>query len=101
MLTKTDLNQIRSVVHEEVDVVVEERLEKGLGTIREDISGLKQDMGTLKQDVGNLQKDMKYLKKKVNRIDRTVNLVVKNYDETDVKLEKRVRKIESHIGLIP
>lgn len=26
MLTKTDLNQIRGVVHEEVDVIVEEKL---------------------------------------------------------------------------
>jgi len=78
MLTKTDLNQIREVVHEEVDTIVDEKLDKRLEPIR---------------------KDLKYLKKKVNRIDKTVNLIVRNYDEADVKLERRVRKIENHIGL--
>ena len=71
MLTKIDLNQIRSVVHEEVDVVVEEKLEEKLKPVK---------------------KDLRYLK-------TTVNLIVKNYDEADVKPERRVRKIESHIGL--
>ena len=56
MLTKTDLNQIRSVVAEEVETVVERKLEP-------------------------IKKDLKYLKKKVNRIDKTVGIVVKNYDE--------------------
>ncbi len=85
MLTKTDLNQIRGVVREEVDVVVEEKLEKGLEPIKKDLTIIK--------------KDAKYLKKKVNRIDRTVSLIVKNYDEGDIKLDRRVRKIEEHIGL--
>lgn len=91
MLTKTDLNQIGQII--------DERLEKGLKPIKKDMSGMKQDVGTLKQDVGDLQKDMKYLKKKINRIDKTVSLTVRNYDEGDVRLERRVGKIEEHIGL--
>ncbi|OGH20144.1 MAG: hypothetical protein A3D74_02470 [Candidatus Levybacteria bacterium RIFCSPHIGHO2_02_FULL_37_13] len=71
MLTKSDLNQIRGVVHEEVDVIMEEKLEKKLKPIK---------------------KDLRYLKK-------TVDLTVKNYDEGDVRLERRVKKIEAHIGL--
>ena len=71
MLTKSDLNQIRGVVHEEVDVIVEEKLENKLKPIK---------------------KDLRYLKK-------TVNIIVKNYDEADVKLERRVRKIERHLAL--
>ena len=92
MLTKTDLNQIRGVVREEVDVVVEEKLEKGLEPI-------KKDLTILKSDVTDLKKDVKYLKKKVNRIDRTVSLTVKNYDEGDIKLDRRISKVEEHIGL--
>lgn len=80
MLSKTDLNHIGNVI--------EEKLEP----IREDVLGLK-------QGVDDLQKDMKYLKKKINRIDKTVSLVVKNYDEEDVKLARRVRKIEQHLAL--
>ena len=82
MLTKTDLSQIRSVVHEEVDVIVEEKLNS-----------------KLKLELEPIKKDLKYLKKKVNRIDETVNLIVANYDEADVKLERRVRKIEQRIAL--
>jgi Na+/phosphate symporter len=78
MLTKNDLNQIRSVVHEEVDEIVDGKLDKKLEPIK---------------------KDLTYLKKKINRIDRTLNLTVKNYDEGDVRLEKRVRRIEHHLAL--
>ena len=89
MLTKSDLTQIGNVV--------DERLEP----VKKDLTTLKNDVIILKTDVTVLKKDVKYLKKKVNRIDKTVSLTVKNYDEGNVKLEKRVRKIEAHIGLTP
>ena len=82
MLTKIDLSQIREIVHEEVDVIVEEKLNS-----------------KLKLELEPIKKDLKYLKKKVNRIDETVNLIVANYDEADVKLERRVKKIEQHLVL--
>ncbi len=81
MLTKTDLSQIRGVVHEEVDVIIDEKLEP------------------IKKGLTDIRKDVKYLKKKVNRIDKTLSLTVKNYDEADLKLGRRVRKSEEHIGL--
>ena len=65
MLTKSDLHQIRGVVREEVDTVVEQKLEQKLEPIK---------------------KDLQYLKKKVNRIDKTLSLTVRNYDEGDVRL---------------
>lgn len=70
MLTKTDLNQIGQVIDEKLDFKLKP-----------------------------IKKDLKYLKKKVDRINKTVSLTVKNYDEGDVKLERRVRKIEAHVGL--
>ena len=82
MLTKIDLSQIREIVHEEVDVIVEEKLNS-----------------KLKLELEPIKKDLKYLKKKVNKIDKTVNLIVTNYDEADVKLERRVKKIEQHLAL--
>lgn len=39
------------------------------------------------------------MKKKVNRIDKTVSLVVKNFDEGDAKLDRRVRRLEEHLKL--
>jgi len=80
MLTKSDLSQIGNVIDEKLDPI-------------------KKDLKTVQGGLQTVQKDLKYLKKKVNRIDKTVSLTVKNYDEGDVRLERRVRKVEQHIGL--
>ncbi len=79
MLTKTDLSQIqkivqvetKKIVQEEVGIIVDERLDKKLKPIK---------------------KDLRYLKK-------TVNLIAKNYDEGDMRLERRVKRIEQHLHL--
>lgn len=71
MLTKTDLNQIRGVVREEVDTIVDKKLDVKLKPIK---------------------KDLKYLRK-------TVKIIAKNYDEGDVMLARRVKKLEQHVGL--
>jgi peptidoglycan hydrolase CwlO-like protein len=74
MLTKTDLSQTRGVVREEVDTIVDEKLDP------------------VKKDLKTLKKDVKYLKK-------TVDIIVSNYDEADVKLDRGVKKIEQHLEL--
>jgi len=74
MLTKNDLNQIGKVIDGKLD----EKLDQKLKPIKKDLTSLK--------------KDVKYLKK-------TVDIIVANYDEADVKLERRVRKIEHHLAL--
>jgi hypothetical protein len=38
-----------------------------------------------------VKKDLRYLKK-------TVNIIAKNYYEADVKLRRRVSRIEKHLG---
>ncbi|MBI2196962.1 MAG: hypothetical protein HYY87_03215 [Candidatus Levybacteria bacterium] len=67
MLTKSDVNQIRGVVREEVENVVTNRLKP-------------------------VKKDLRHLKK-------TVDIIAKNYDEGDVKLNRRVKRIEHHLSL--
>ena len=89
MLTKTDLNQIRGVVREEVDVVVGEKLKP----IKTDLNQIGQVIDEkLDYKLKPIKKDLRYLRK-------TVDLIVRDYDEADVKLERRVRKIEHHVGL--
>ena len=85
MLTKTDLNQIRNVVHGEIDVELKP-IRKDLGQIGQVIDE-KLDI-----KLKPIKKDLRYLKK-------TVDLIVANYDEADVKLERRVKKIEQHLAL--
>lgn len=84
MLTKNDLQQIGSIM--------DERLEKSLGTIG-------QRLGTIEHRLDPIEKDLKYLKKKVNKMNKTLNIVAKNYDEGDIKLEKRIKRIERHMDI--
>lgn len=83
MLTKTDLNQIGQVVDEKLTPVRNE-----LGKIDQVIDE------KLEQKLKPIKKDLRYLKK-------TVDIIVKKYGEADVKLQRRVRRIEDHIGLTP
>lgn len=80
MLTKSDLSKIQKVVQNEVE------------PIKTDVSSLKQDVGVLKRDVGSLKKDMKHVKK-------TVDVMIDLFDRQDIKLHKRVVRIEEHLGL--
>lgn len=78
MLTKSDISQIRGVVREEVEIVVESVVDKKLQPLHKELKTIK--------------KDIKHLKK-------TVDIVVKNYDKGDVDLGKRVTKIEHHLSI--
>lgn len=70
MLTKNDLTQIRNVIKEEV------RLE-----------------------TKPIRKDLKTLKKKVTKIEKTVDVMIDQFNRDDMRLNKRVKKIETHLGL--
>ena len=69
MLTKSDLSQIERIMEP-----------------------IKTDIGVLKQDVGSLKKNVRYIKK-------TVDVMIDLFDRQDIKLIKRVDKIEAHLGL--
>lgn len=71
MLTKTDLNQIRLVVREEVTDEVKNQLKKTLEPI--------------KKDVAQTRKDVKVL--------------IAYFDREYVELRKRIDRIEDHLGL--
>lgn len=85
MLTKNDLTKIKSVVHDEIDTIVEEKLKP----IKRDIEGI--DV-VVENKLKPIKRDLRYLRK-------TVSIIARNYDEGDVKLERRVRKIEKHLAL--
>lgn len=113
MLTKNDLSQIRNVVHEEVDVTVEGKLESKLKPIRKELSQvgqviderlkpIKKDLSEIGQVIDEkLDSKLRPIKRNLRYLKKTVDIIVKNYDEADVKLQRRVRRIEDHIGLTP
>ena len=86
MLSKTDLNQIQGVVQKAISV-------------SPDIKGLKKDVSGLKKDVGGLKKDMTVVKKDVKEIKKDIKTVVDYFDRRHLETDKRVEKIELHLGL--
>jgi len=99
MLTKNDLNQIRSVVKEEVKNEVADQVKMGLEPIAKDLSDVKKDLSDVKKDLSNVKKDLKDVKKRVKKIEKTVDVVIDHFDREIVGTQKRVGKIEDHLSL--
>lgn len=109
-LTKSDLDQIekavRKVVREEVEAEVKDstrtldtQIRMSKIQVQHDISELDDRMKNVEVRVDNIQKDIKTSKKDLRYISKTVDIIAKNYDEEDVKLNRRVRRIEQHLML--
>ncbi len=110
MLTKSDFDQIgkavRKIVREEVETEVsdakktlESQIRLSKLEIKSVISDVDDRVKNVEVTVSTLEKDMKKAKKDLSYIKKTVDLIVKNYDEGDVLLGKRVTKIEKHLGI--
>lgn len=105
MLTKQDISQIRKAVREEVESEVKDSTRTIYNQIRMSRIQIQHDVSELDDRMKNVEirldtagKIIKDVKKKVNRIDKTVSIIAKNYDEGDVNLGSRVKKIEHHLG---
>ena len=46
-----------------------------------------------------LEQKLKPIKKELRYIKKTVDIIAKNYDEGDVKLDTRVKKIEQRLAI--
>lgn len=116
-MQKLDLGQIgtlvRKIVREEVSVevknsthVLENQIRQSRMQIQDEINQLDNRMKNVEISVDNLDKDVDYLKKgmtdvqrRVKKIEKNVDTIARLYDETDVKLAKRVSRLENHLGL--
>jgi len=83
-LTKSDLQQIGNVV--------DERLGKRLTPVEKRLGNIEERLNPVEKGIKALRKDVRYLKK-------TVDIIAGNYDEGDVLLARRVKKIEEHLSL--
>lgn len=102
MLTKSDLSQIGKLIRDETTPIIQQELapvKKDVASLKEDVGALKQDVGSLKQDVGGLKKDVGSLKKDMKYVKKTMDVMIDLFDRQDIKLHKRVEKIEDHLGL--
>lgn len=62
-------------------------------------SDLSQIQKVVQNEVEPVKKDIKSLKKNVRYIKKTVDVMVDLFDRRDIKLNKRVTRIEAHLGL--
>lgn len=113
MLTKRDLELIGQVVDERLEIKLEEKLDQKLEEkldqkLEEKLNAkfhsfeLRLDdklESKFEEKLSPIKKDIYNIKKKMNRINKTLNLVVRKYDEGDVQLDRRVTRIENHLGL--
>lgn len=95
MLTKDDLKAIQKLVRSETTDIVSSEVT----TIKNDLQTLNKEVSGLNNNGSSLQKDMKSVKKSISKIDETQSAMLKMLNEDDVKLHKRVEKIEKHLGI--
>lgn len=60
---------------------------------------IKNELDPLKNDLSTVKKDLKGVKKSIIKIDDNVEDILGFLDVQDVKLEKRVKRIEEHLNL--
>lgn len=106
MLTKTDLSQIRKIIREEVETEVSDAKKTLESLIRisklevkSQINDVDDRLKNVEIGVDMLGKDMKNVKKDLKFLRETANLIIKNFEEADIILKKRVEKIEEHLGI--
>ncbi len=71
MLTNSDLQKIGTIIDQKLDEKLDSKLDTKLKPIKRDITHIR----------------------------KTVDLIAKNYDEADVKLERRVKNIERILSI--
>ena len=126
MLTKNDFDQIgklvQKIVRQEVKVEVKDstrtldsQIRLSRMQVQQDISELDDRMKNVEVGINTvdsrlnhvetrldgIEKDITDVKTGVRKTEKTVSLIAKNYDEGDVMLARRVKKLEQHVGLQP
>jgi hypothetical protein len=83
---------------------VESRLgvvEKGQQVLGVKVSGIETKVGTLETSVDKLAKEQKKQGKQLTSIKKTLDIAIDHFDKGDIKLQKRISKIEDNLGLSP
>ncbi len=91
-LTKTDFNQIRKILREESE-------EENETTRTELRSELKLFRVKLENQLEKVENGVKNLSIRLRKVEKDISVAIDVFDRTDIKLDKRVEKIEDHLGL--
>ena len=94
MLTKTDLKEIKKIVREETEAESE-------NTKNELLSEMKMNMIRTVEELRELNTRNKNLEIKINKIQKDIKYTVDFLDRDHLKTQKRVQRIEEHLGFEP
>jgi len=107
-LTKSDLLEISKIVKNEVDPLKTDLsgvktelsgIKTELSDVKSDLSGVKTELSDVKSDLSGVKTELQDVKQSVKKIEKNVETMLGFLDEQDVKLHKRVSKIEKHLNL--
>lgn len=87
MLTKNDLVQIKTVVSDVVGDTVEKVVERVLEN-------------KLQKKLEPIKKDIKIINKRLNKIQKDLTITINYFDKNSIDHEKRIMKIENHLGFL-
>ena len=90
-------DQIRSVVREEI--------ENEVGKIEDKLAfklkHIDAELATLSDQIKNIEILLKNMQKDITKIQEDINMVIRNLNLDDIKIIKRVEKIEAKLGITP
>lgn len=112
------INKLRTVVREEVEAETKKterdsffssaRLGTQMSDIKNSLKDLKISNSRLEKGQGKIEaegqaqgKTLKYIKNKLNKTATTVDIIGLRYDERIVENERRIDRIDDHLGLHP
>ena len=84
MLTKDDLQAIRKIVNDEVQV-----------NLQQELQPIKVDIEILKKEV----KPLKSIRRDIRRIKKDIEYMSGKFDENDVFLQRRVARVDERVGI--
>lgn len=97
MLTKNDLQAIKEIVDERLDSRLEEKFDKKLKPIKDDVENIKSDIEIIKKEI----KPIKSMQRSIRKINKNVSTMLDMLNTDDMRLQKRVKRIEDHLDLPP
>ncbi len=106
MLTKNDLDQIRKVVRQEVEVEVKDSTQTLESQIRLSRMQVQANIGALDNRTKNVEiklddeaNQIKKIQRDVSQVKRDQSTMLRMLDEEQMQQRKRIVRLEQHVGL--
>ncbi|HSA83399.1 MAG TPA: hypothetical protein VLF20_00750 [Patescibacteria group bacterium] len=86
------IDKMNSALTEDIETILHKVLAVQLGSILAKLDVIENQIGSVEKEQKKQGKEIRYIKK-------TLDVAVRVFNEEDVRLRKRVERIEKHVGL--